>query len=212
MSHIPFSTTPVGALGLAFALALSAGASHAANLRYGFDGGAEGVTVTSGGALTHVVEDGNGYLSVADIDNEDMLLVIPLGGATADWSGYLGGTLSFDGRSLNGQLPSWPSFGLLTLTSAAGSVSFDFVPSNHPSSDWIRYTVQLDAATFGPALPSILAALTSATINLESGNGPIEVVGIDNLRITAAVPEPQSWALLLAGLGIAGAMVRRRRG
>ncbi|RZL10219.1 MAG: PEP-CTERM sorting domain-containing protein [Rubrivivax sp.] len=211
MIRIPLATTPITAVGLALALALSTGASHAADLRYSFHGDAQGVTVTSGGVLTHVVEDDNGYLSVADIDNEDMLLVIPLGGATADWSSYLGGKLSFDGRSLNGDLPSWPSFGLLTLTSAAGSVSFDFVPSNHPAADWIRYTVQLDAATFGPALPSILAALTSATINLESGNGPIEVVGIDNLRITAAVPEPQSWALLLAGLGVAGAIARRRR-
>lgn len=192
------------------ALALASAASHA-DVHYRFDTGTEGVTVTSGGALTHVIDAGNGFLSVADIDNEDMLLVLPLGGATADWSAYLGGTLSFDGRSLNGLAPSWPSFGLLTLTSAAGSVSFDLVPGTDPTDDWATYSVQLDIATFGSALPSILSTLTSATINLESGNGPIEVVGIDNLKITAAVPEPQTWALLVAGVAMVGAMARRQR-
>ena len=210
MSLISFRAAPAATIGLAFALVT--GVVHAADVSYSFDADAQGVTVTSGGTLTHVQEAGNGYLSVADIDNADMLLVIPLGGTTVDWSSYLGGTLSFDGRSLNGQAPSWPSFGLLTLTSATGSVSFDFVPSSDPTDDWKTYSVQLDTATFGPALPSILGALTSATINLESGNGPIEVVGIDNLSIAAAVPEPQTWALLLSGLAMVGAMARRRRG
>lgn len=206
MNRTLFSAAFAGAV-----LALATGASHAAQVSYTFDADAQGVTVTPGGLLTHVQAPGNGYLSVQDLDNEDMLLVIPLGGATVDWSGYLGGTLSFDGRSLNGLPPSWPSFGLLTLTSAAGSVSFDFVPVDDPTSDWTTYSVQLDTATFGPTLPLVLATLTGATINLESGNGPVEVVGIDNLKITAAVPEPQTWALLLAGLGMVGAAALRKR-
>ncbi len=197
---------------LPLALSLIGGAAQA-DLLYTFDASAQGFTVTSGGALTHVVSGGNGHLSVADIDNADVLLNLPLASGTTDWSSYLGGTLSLDAASLNGQAPSWSTFGLLTLTSAtAGSVSFDFVPETDPTTGWKTYSVQLDVATFGANLSAVLASLSSATINLESGNGPIEVVGIDNVRLTSAVPEPQTWAMGLAGLALIGALRRRARG
>jgi hypothetical protein len=34
---------------------------------------------------------------------------------------------------------------------------------------------------------------------------------IDNISVTSAVPEPESYAMLLAGMGLIGAVVRRRR-
>lgn len=182
-----------------------------ANLDFDFNDGPQGVVVTAGGTLTHEVEAGNGYLAIADIDNADMFLVLPVGAAPVDWTGYIGGTLAFDARSLNGLPPTWPSFGLLTFTSANGvAASFDFVPADQPGNTWARYTVSLDEATFGPSLASVLGSLQSVTVNLESGNGPIERVGIDNLTVSA-VPEPQSVALMLAGLGVLGAVARRRQ-
>lgn len=36
-------------------------------------------------------------------------------------------------------------------------------------------------------------------------------VVLDNFTYTQAVPEPQTWALLMAGLGVAGVALRRRR-
>jgi hypothetical protein len=35
-------------------------------------------------------------------------------------------------------------------------------------------------------------------LDLESGNGAIEAVGIDNFRLTSAVPEPGSVAMTIA--------------
>lgn len=36
-------------------------------------------------------------------------------------------------------------------------------------------------------------------------------VGVDNLSFTAAVPEPETYALMVLGLGLVGAVARRRR-
>ena len=34
---------------------------------------------------------------------------------------------------------------------------------------------------------------------------------IDNVSVTAAVPEPETYAMLLAGLGLMGTIIRRRK-
>ncbi len=38
------------------------------------------------------------------------------------------------------------------------------------------------------------------------------IFAIDNLNFTATVPEPGSWVMLIAGFGLVGAALRRRRG
>ena len=193
-------------------LALSVAACAAqADLLYTFDSDVQSFSLTTGGALVHQTEaGGNGFLQATDLDVSDMLLNLPLAGTPVDWSAYVGGTLSFDARILNGTPPDWPSFGLLTLSSASGTLSLDIVPDGtDPTPGWKTYSVTLDTATWGPGLPAVLAGLQSLTINLESGNGPIEVVGIDNVRVSA-VPEPDTMALMLAGVALVGAVGRRR--
>lgn len=59
-------------------------------------------------------------------------------------------------------------------------------------------------------------AFTSVTFRLANTPGGIlETFGIDNVRSgtnPAAVPEPSSWALMIAGFGLAGMGLRRRAG
>lgn len=184
--------------------------AHAA----GFDTGAEGWTAVDGGALSWVATGGNpgGWLRVADITDQDFLLKAP-----ATWLGnrsaWLGGTLSFDALNVNNESPDWAPFGEVVITGAAGSVTLDIVAANQPPADgqWHRYSVLLAPAAgwSGAPLASVLANVTSLTIKGEFHAGVTEVVGIDNIQVTA-VPEPANAALLLGGLALLAGLRRKR--
>lgn len=71
------------------------------------------------------------------------------------------------------------------------------VPS---SGNWSIYTASYTAtgADVGGAISIALDSLGSQG-------------GFDNVQLSAMVPEPASWALLIAGFGLTGAAMRRRR-
>lgn len=199
--------------GVAAALLLSAFGAQA--WTHDFDLGAQGWTTVAGGALTWRAAGGNGagFLEVADSSNDDFLLVAPAA-VLGNWSAMLGGTLFFEARNINGESPDWAPFGEITLTSGATSLVLDIAPANQPAvnAGWTRYSVDLTAAQWGPGLASVLGNVTGFTIKGEYHAGVSEIVGIDNVGVTAAVPEPGSWALMLGGLaGIVGWKRRQRR-
>lgn len=183
-----------------------------ADLSYTFDSGSQGFTASS----AILSWDPAGYLRIQDNDgSNDMLLHFP---AVGDWSAYLGGTLSFDARNANvehASLPDWADFGDLTLLRAGSpAVHADLVAAGQPPADgqFHRYTIALTSANFGADLPTVLAAVGSATLNLEfhqTSGSDFEAVDIDNVRL-AAVPEPASLALWLSA-GAAGFAWRLRR-
>lgn len=201
--------------------ALGLASAAQADVAYTFDTDVQGFSLLGDGTLEHVVDGGNGFLKVTDTNgNTDVLAQVPLAAASVDWSVYLGGTLSFDGTMLNGITPSWPDFGVIRFTSTTDQVVLaDLAPNvgnviTEPGTTWKTYTATLNDATFnqgGGSLAAVLANLKSVTLSLEAGNGPVEVVGIDNFKVTAAVPEPESWALLFTGAGLLGLISRRRR-
>lgn len=197
------------------ALALSGGllsAPASANLFYGFDTDVQGWTAIDGGDLLYRPTGGNlgGYLQTSDVSDADMRVVAPPS-ALGDWSAYLGGRLSFDALNGNGESPDWAPFGTIVITGAAGSVTLDIAADNQPPADgaWHRYSVALDAATWGANLPSVLGQVTGVTIETEFHAGVTEVAGFDNFAVTA-VPEPGTYALMLAGLVGLGLGLRRR--
>ncbi|CAN5322224.1 hypothetical protein BH11PSE10_BH11PSE10_13970 [soil metagenome] len=182
-------------------LAFSAGAQA---LSFDFGSDAQGWTTSNGGAQVWLAEGGNsgGFLQISDVSDDDFLLNAPAG-ALGNWSAYHGGTLYFDARNSNGDSPDWQPFGEVTLSGPGGSVLLDIAPANQPVADgqWHRYSASLSDAAWGPSLGTVLANVTSFTIKGEFHAGVTEVVGIDNIAVTAsAVPEPTVLYLLSVGL------------
>jgi PEP-CTERM motif len=176
-----------------------------ANLNYTFDTNSQGFGLVGDGLLEHVTEAANGFLKITDTNGStDVFLNVPIGSAPVDWTAYLGGTLSFDGIMLNAIAPSWPDFGTIRFTSMTDQVIFaDLALPTDPTNTWKSYSATLNASTFadqgGATLAGVLANLKSVTLSAEAGNGPVEVVGIDNFKVTM-VPEPTTGLLMLAGL------------
>ncbi|HOY70628.1 MAG TPA: PEP-CTERM sorting domain-containing protein [Methylotenera sp.] len=190
-----------------------------ANILYSFDADTQGWTLTDGD-LTYVSSGGNsgGYLNTTDTNSNDMALHAPVS-ALGNWSAYLNGTLSFDALNSNNRLSDYNGFGTVTISSGAQSVSFDLSPSasNPPNNGlWTSYSAVLSQAVWGSNLASVLSNVTSLTLSTEnfvSSSFPDEQVGIDNISVTSVsnVPEPETYAMLLAGLGLIGFSARRKK-
>lgn len=124
--------------------------------------------------------------------------------------------LSFWYSALGGS--DLPNHGHVTLTGGALNYSADL--NNTPGS-----AVQYGFNNPGPANSGFgafdvqfmdniagLAANTQYTLSFSSAAGHLSTLKFDDLSMNVtAVPEPQTYALLLAGLGVVGWMARRRR-
>jgi hypothetical protein len=107
---------------------------------------------------------------------------------------FTGGVSGFGGNffasDVGGQ---YVAGGNLVLTAADGS-SLNYALSNATQASFIGFVSD--------------AALTSVTLGTDGG---LYWPTANNVVLAAAVPEPATWGMLLAGLGMAGAAARRRR-
>jgi hypothetical protein len=198
----------------AAAVAMMASPAQAA-VNYGFDTGPQGWTVVAGGDMSWQASGGHGggFLQFTDLDSQDMLAVLTLGGV--DWSQYLGGTLSFDARNISGHTDYWGPFGEVQITPTSGNpVTVDIAGSGQPDKDglWHTYTLTLSPASFAGVLGSVqsLSIKTEFAVSDPAKPTTFETMGLDNVNLTAAVPEPGSWALLLLGGALLASRLRRR--
>jgi hypothetical protein len=208
---------------LALACCLAAGAARA-DLAWGFDTADNGFGFgLYGGLLSREQVDGNGYLVLEDGPPDSLTLQVPLSsspGSWDSWTQYLGGTMSFDVRFLT-EVPAVPSsFGQVTVTQAFFNGVSVTAPAKSDSpvstNGWTTYTIALTPeAGWGASLSSVLAQPVGAYINFELGSSQANParVGVDNVRITSAIPEPATWHLgLMGAMGLGLAVSRRRLG
>lgn len=82
--------------------------------------------------------------------------------------------------------------------------------TGHASSGDVLVTASLSSSSFATVATSGFVSLSSLTLSM-SGYSSSAYSAIDNLAVTA-VPEPETYAMLLAGLGLISLAARRRRG
>jgi hypothetical protein len=210
-------TTTRIAAAMAFTFALSIVHASATTITSSFDTGAEGWS-----ALDAVGHDytaswqssgGNpgGYLQGIETDpNGGTGYFIAPSKFLGDLSGYYGGTLSYQINVISGT--DYYSDADVIISDGLNSVSW--TPNINPVGlGWYNFRVQLNGATFGSGLASILSNVTEFQIRGEFIVGT-EIEGLDNVKLSSAVPESSTWAMLLlgfAGLGFAGYRQTRRK-
>jgi len=222
-------------LGAALALGFAAGAAHAATTNGFANGGFEDTTpfsplppggVTSFAASWLSAPTGNPVLLSNDAHSglHSALLSVPAG---------FGGSTLFQNSQDHGGLPSLvagdaPMFSFWAKgdASTTGNVLFnlrylDAIGNilNNQSNNFFQASINPSTWTLisfqGNVVP---VGATAAFLEINTAVGPLldgrpNAVLVDDifLGVTAAVPEPGTYAMLLAGLGCIGAVVRRRR-
>jgi len=217
------STASCGRALLAVACGLAAGTARA-DLAWGFDSAENGFDfVLFGGLLSREQVGGNGYLVLEDGPPDNLTLQVPLSstpGSWESWTQYLGGTLSFDVRLLTEVAAVPASFGQVTMTQAfsnGASVTAKLASASAISTNgWTTYTIALTPqAGWGASLDTVLAQPQSVYVNFDLGSTDANraLIGVDNVRVSSAVPEPATWHLgLMGAVGLGLAVSRRRLG
>lgn len=135
-------------------------------------------------------------------------------------SHFLGGNLNYSQKVNSGNSSQWRDDPDVVIVS--GGQAFVYQNAANPGSDWTSFSVALGssgwhkgnlsgAAVSDVEFQSALGNVSALYLRGEYINGVVETTGLDAVYLsTAAVPEPETYAMLLAGLGVV-ALARRQR-
>jgi hypothetical protein len=137
------------------------------------------------------------------------------------WSGsYSGSNAAYANNSVGEVVFTLARPGTLTLR----SVDFGGWPNAARTIQYAVYSLDFASTLVDRSLETNPAALTTVNFNLASTtglrfqfgpdgfNGGIQNVSFSFVPANGAIPEPASWAMLIAGFGLVGAAARRRAG
>ena len=158
------------------------------------------------------------------------------GNVATGWSITGSGAVSSNGTAWHGTTTTGTHFGVLqniskisqTFTSgiqADYTFTFDLALRPSPYDPGQAVAVKFDGQLLGTYSPTTTWSTQSVSaLNVAAGTHTLEFAGtnplnkadtsafLDNVKMTVTpVPEPEAYAMLLAGLGIIGAVARRRK-
>ena len=164
---------------------------------------------TPASAATYIVNvSGNGVSATGSIETDGTLGVLARANVL-DWQFNLtdaGGSFLINGPS-NSQLLF---FNAPALTATATGLFFDFSGSgavlfqNPQVGSTINFLCYTGSALCGGGYNRI-------SITVQNFGSGISQAGVQQIATAAAVPEPTAWAMMIAGVGMAGGALRRRR-
>lgn len=197
------------ALGLAVALALPVAANAAVFTNGSFETGpAAGQFATLGNgstAISNWVVGGNSIDYIGTYwQNQDGDRSIDLSGGNAGSIAQTFDTVANQIYNVSFWLSGNPAGAptiktvLVDVGGAATPFTFDTTGISLGAMGWVQKTF------------SFTAAGTSTTLTFASDNATAYGPALDNVSVVA-VPEPATWALMIGGLALAGAQMRRRK-
>ena len=167
-----------------------------------FDGGQNGGV--TGTYIIQTGSNGNGAEPPFGDQTDNYLSVLGGQSASFDFSGFAGGGLSQLGLDY-GSADTFNTFTLFLMGAMVPSISFtgqQIIDSGIANGD------QGDPRTNGRLTFFANPGVLITGLNLTSGANSLET---DNYGVTAAVPEPSTWAMMLFGFGAIGFGMRRSR-